>query len=467
MTKPTRKFVKREKLPVSRAEAFAWHERPLAFRRLLPPWENVEVVSEPESLHEGQTVRLKVAIGPKTFSLVAFHDLVQPPEIFRDVQQAGPFAYWSHEHRFQTVEGDDSACVLEDDIDFSLPLGAAGNFFGGAFADANLRRMFAWRHQITREDLALHSRFKDQPKMKIAITGSTGLVGNELIPLLVTGGHEVVRIVRSKPDPGDILWKPREKSIEADKLADVDAVVHLAGESIASGRWSEAKKKRIYDSRIEGTKFLSETLAKLNSKPKTLICASAIGYYGNRGDEILTEESSAGDDFLAGVCRDWEAAADPAREAGIRVCHSRFGVILSSKGGALKTMLPLFKWGVGGKVGSGDQYMSWVSLDDAVGSIVHALQTDDLAGPFNVTAPNPVTNKEFTKVLAKVLSRPAFLPAPAFGLRLMLGELADALLLGGQRVLPKQLEATGYQFRHTDLEDALRHLLGRTEVAKS
>lgn len=452
-------FEQRVTLPVSREAAFAWHERPNAFKRLLPPWE--KVIGDPEPLREDLTVNLQIQIGPKLIDFVAHHDLFNRPEIFRYVQIKGPFKSWRHEHRFHTTAENAQQCELHDHIEYELPMGNIGRLLGRSFAQSNLRRMFTWRHSITRDDLALHSKFKDQPAMKVAISGSTGLVGSDLIPLLTTGGHEVVRIVRKDAAPDEILWKPRENSIEVDKFEGVDAVVHLAGESIASKRWTDDQKTKIRKSRVEGTRLLCEGLAKLNNKPKVLVCASAIGYYGDRGDEVLTEESEAGEGFLADVAREWEESTKPASDAGIRVVFVRFGIILSSKGGALKEMLPIFKWGLGGKLGSGDQYWSWVSLDDAVGSIVHALQNEEVEGPVNIVAPNPPTNKEFTKVVGKVLGRPTFMPVPTFGLRLMVGEMADALLLGSLRVEPTVLENTGYEFRHTDLEAALRHLLGR------
>lgn len=455
-------FEKRVELPVSREEAFAWHERPGTFRRLLPPWENV--VGDPEPLREDLTVELKVQIGPKQLDFVVHHDVCRPPELFRDVQQQGPFASWVHEHRFHELPGENgSRCELHDHIEYELPLGAMGKLLGQSFAQGNLRRMFAWRHRITRDDLALHSSFKDLPAMKVAISGSTGLVGSELIDMLTTGGHETVSIVRKDPGENDILWKPREGAIQADKLEGVDAVVHLAGENIAGKRWNDEQKARIRKSRVEGTKVLCEALAKLSNKPRVLVCASAVGFYGDRGDEVLTEESEAGQGFLADVCKEWEAATKPASDAGIRVVFVRFGIVLSGKGGALKEMLPIFKWGLGGKLGSGDQYWSWVALDDACGAIVHALQNENVSGPVNIVTPDPPTNKEFTNVVGKVLGRPTFMFVPTFGLRMMVGEMADALLLASLRVEPKVLEETGYQFRFTDLEDALRHLLGRTK----
>jgi uncharacterized protein (TIGR01777 family) len=299
--------------------------------------------------------------------------------------------------------------------------------------------------------------------MNILVSGSTGLVGTALIPVLTGAGHEVVRLVRSKARNASkelVGWDPASNFIDAAGLEGIEAVVHLAGEPIA-GRWNAAKKTRIRDSRVQGTRLLCDALAQLARPPAPLVCASAIGFYGDRGDELLTETSAAGTDFLAEVCREWESACDPAREKGIRVVNLRFGVILSPHGGALAKMLTPFKLGGGGVIGSGRQFMSCISIDDCVSAIVHALTNTAVAGPVNVVGPQPVTNREFTKTLGKVLGRPTVLPMPAFMARILFGEMADALLLSSSRVDPKKLRDTGYQFQHAALEAALRHVLSR------
>jgi hypothetical protein len=303
--------------------------------------------------------------------------------------------------------------------------------------------------------------------MNILVTGSSGLVGAALVPFLTTSGHQVTRLVRSKPRPGaaEVPWDPAHHSIAVPGLEGLDAVVHLAGENIASGRWTAAKKARIRDSRVQGTRLLCEALAQLARPPKVLVSASAIGYYGNRGDHILQETSRAGTDFLAQVCREWEAATAPAMHCGMRVVNLRLGVVLSPAGGALAKMLVPFKLGVGGVIGSGAQYMSWIALDDTIGAIDHALHTEALSGPVNAVAPHPVTNRVFTKTLGRVLVRPTLVPLPAFAARLAFGEMADALLLASARVVPTQLQESGYDFRHAELEGALRHLLGRVQTA--
>ena len=296
--------------------------------------------------------------------------------------------------------------------------------------------------------------------MNVLISGATGLIGSALVPELEADGHTVTRLSRSSSGTNTIRWDPAAGTIEGD-LEGTEAVVHLAGESIAQGRWTPEKKRRIVDSRVRGTRLLAEGIAALATPPKVMVSTSAVGYYGDRGDEVLTEESAPGTGFLPGVCREWEAAAEPARQAGIRVVYPRLGVVLSPEGGALGTTLPIFKLGGGGKIGKGDQWVSWVALDDVVGSIVHALTNESVEGPVNVGSPNPMTNAEYTKVLGKVLGRPTVLPLPAPAARIVLGEVADALLLASQRMEPARLKDTGYAFRYPQLEGALRHLLGK------
>ena len=299
--------------------------------------------------------------------------------------------------------------------------------------------------------------------MRVAVSGSTGLVGSEVVASLSAAGHEVVRLVRRAPAPGEraVRWDPEKGEVDAAGLEGLDAVVHLAGENIASGRWNAARKAAIRDSRVNGTRLLCEALAGLVRPPKTLVCASAIGIYGDRGEDAITEESPPAAGFLPEVCREWEAAAAPAAEKGIRVVHLRIGMVLSPNGGALSRMLPLFRAGFGGVIGSGRQYVSWIALDDLPLVILHALQRGDLSGPVNAVAPRPVTNREFTEALGKALSRPTPLPVPAFALRFAVGgEMADALLLASARVIPGRLEETGYRFRFPELPAALRHLLG-------
>lgn len=298
--------------------------------------------------------------------------------------------------------------------------------------------------------------------MKVVVSGSSGLIGSALLPFLTASGHAVTRLARLKADTGAaaVHWDPAAGTIDAGGLEAHDAVVHLAGENIAE-RWTPAKKARIKESRSKGTRLLVESLARLTQPPRVLVSASAVGYYGDRGDAVLREDSNAGSGFLAEVAREWEAATGPAAQKGIRVVNLRTGMVLSSKGGALGKMLLPFKLGLGGKVGTGKQYWSWIAIDDLLGIIHFALTTDSLKGPVNAVSPKPVTNLEFTRTLGRVLGRPTIFPMPAFAARLAFGEMAEELLLGSTRVEPAKLAAAGYQFRYPELEGALRHLLGK------
>ncbi len=306
--------------------------------------------------------------------------------------------------------------------------------------------------------------------MRVLVTGSTGLVGSALVSFLTTGGHSVVRLVRpeSKAPAGQDCWSwdPVRGTMLSSTQGGAgregpDAVVHLAGQNIAAARWTAKQKAKIRESRVVGTRNLCELLTRFSPPPRVLVCASAIGYYGDRGDELLREESPSGSGFVAEVCREWEAASEPAAQKGIRVVILRTGLVLSPAGGALGKMLLPFKMGLGGKIGSGKQYMSWIAMDDHRGVILHALSTDTLRGPVNAVAPNPVTNLEFTKTLGRVLGRPTLFPMPAFAVRLAFGEMGEELLLGSTRVEPARLLATGYKFRFPELEGALRNLLGK------
>ena len=460
-------FERRVTLPASAASVFAWHARPGAFQRLVPPWEAMKVLSQSGGIEDGGRVELQVRIGPLTKRWIAEHRAFVPGRQFQDVQVGGPFAHFEHTHRISPLtgrsgDGDaERSCELEDHIEYVLPLGSVGRWCGGRFVRQKLARTFRYRHAITLNDIRAHALYEGRPTMKVLVTGGTGLVGSALCPFLTTGGHEVFRLTRSNPtEANDIPWTPHRGDLPKARLEGLDAVVHLAGENIAGARWNAAVKERIRSSRIAGTKLLCESLAQLQRPPKMLVCASAIGFYGDRGADLLNESSPAGQGYLADVCRDWEAATEPARAKGIRVVNLRIGFVLSSKGGGLAKMLLPFKLGGGGIVGSGRQYWSWIALDDVIGSIHHCLMNDRLSGPVNATAPTPATNYEFTKSLGRVLGRPTIIPMPGWAARLALGEMANDLLLSSARVMPNRLSETGYQFRYPSLEGALRHLLG-------
>ena len=455
-------------------EVFEWHARPGAITRLLPPWQPVRVGQEAGSLRDGRAVLLL----PGGVRWVAAHqpDGYNPPHQFVDqLVSAGLSSVlpWRHTHMFSAagdVEGKNETRVT-DDLRTQVPAAA-------------LRQMFAYRHRQLAADLAAHrwARMHRSEPMTVAVTGAGGLVGNALTALLSTGGHRVIKLVRHPAQGADERrWQPDQPA--PDLLSGVDAVVHLAGASIA-GRFTPAHKRAVRDSRIGPTRRLAELAAATAGGlggsggsgdpsggaaggPRTFVIASAIGYYGaDRGDEILGEDSPPGDDFLARVVTDWEAATAPAAEAGLRVVQVRTGIVQSPKGGVLKLLHPLFEVGLGGRLGSGRQWLSWIGIDDLADVYLRALVDPALSGPVNAVAPDPVRNAGYTRTLGKVLRRPTVIPVPGFGPRLLLGEEgARELAEASQRVRPDALLAAGQSFRHPRLEPALRHLLGHVRDA--
>ncbi len=461
---PTATFESR--IPVPPTELFAWHARTGAFERLSPPWQQI-AIDHPAPVEEGTRVHLRLKKGPLWLKWTAEHRDVEPGRRFTDVQTSGPFSRWVHRHEFEPHASGGS--TLRDRIEYRLPGGLLGRMVAGSSVANDLEATFCYRHATTARDLARHQRFRVRPRQRIAITGASGLVGTGLRAFLTTGGHRVVSLRRGRRSaPGEsvdsVHWTTEAGILEPQSVEPFDAVVHLAGESIASGRWTAARKSRIRDSRVNGTRNLVHSLAELPRPPKTLICASAIGFYGSRGDRILEETAAAGDGFLAETCREWEAASLEAESLGVRVVRLRFGIILTPSGGALAKMLPPFRLGLGGVLGSGRQHMSWISIDDAVGAIHEAVLDETLTGAVNAVAPQPVTNREFTQALGKALRRPTGFPVPAPAARLAFGEMADEMLLSSTRVVPSRLLDTGFAFHDPDLDAALARLLGKARM---
>jgi uncharacterized protein (TIGR01777 family) len=403
---------------------------------------------------DGGRVELSLPAGPLRLRWTAEHRGCVPGERFQDVQVRGPFRSWEHTHAFAAAAG---GCTLSDRIDYRH--GVLTGFAGGRIR-RDLARLFAFRHARTRDDLARHAAWSAVPRLRIAVAGASGLVGSALVPFLTTGGHQVLVLSRRGGD-GRIAWDPAAGRLDAAALEGVDAVIHLAGEPVAR-RWSAARKRAILASRVDSTRLLATTLAGLRRPPRALVVASGVGWYGPHDDDGARDESApAGGDFLAGVCRAWEAAADPARAAGIRTVHARIGLVLSARGGALGAMLPAFRLGAGGPVGGGRQWQSWIQLDDLVDVLHRAVMDPALAGPLNAVAPAAVRQREFAATLGRVLRRPAWAPLPGFAVSLLFGEMGRDLLLGGIRVAPQRLAAAGFAWRFTDLEAALRFELGR------
>ena len=436
-----------------RDEVFAWHTRPGAMPRLIPPWQPMTAVAETSSLADGRAV-----LGlPGGLRWIAQHvaDAYDPPRRFVDeLSSAGPrtwpprlVGHWRHTHEFHEESG--GRTRVYDRVDAPLPAAA-------------LRPTFVYRHRQLADDLAAHRTAAQAgaTTLTVAVTGSSGLVGSALAAMLTSGGHRVIRLVREKPSGDDQrLWRPELPA--SDLLDGVDAVVHLAGASIA-GRFTDGHRAAIRDSRIGPTRALAELAARA-AGPRAFVCASAVGYYGyDRGDEELGEDASKGTGFLADVVADWEAATLPAAEAGLRVVNVRTGIVQAANGGTLRLLRPLFAAGLGGRLGTGRQWLSWISLDDLLDVYYRALYDEQLSGPVNAVAPNPVRNAEYTDALASVLHRPALLPVPSFGPRILLGEQgARELAEADQRVLAGALAGRGHRFRQPDVVDALAHQLGK------
>jgi len=439
---------------------FAWHERPGALERLTPPWAVVDVLEKEGGIRDGGKVTVRVRRGPTSFKWVLRHQDYIENEQFGDEQVSGPLKSWVHTHRCTPIDG--GGTKLEDEIDLELPLGAP---IGPGLVNRELGRLFRFRYRRLFTDLARHAEHASKPPLTVAITGATGLVGSNLADFLTTGGHRVIRLVRDSRRLADdsIFWNPATGEIDVEGLTGADAIVHLAGSSIASGRWTAARKRSIKQSRVKGTELIARTLATMSGGPRVLVSASAVGFYGDRGSERIDETAHAGKGFLSEVCRAWEGASKPAERAGVRVTTLRTGVTLSPAGGALGQMLLPFKMGAGGRLGSGKQYLSWIDNDDLIAAIYHVLMTDSIRGPVNATAPHPVTNSTFTAALGRTLGRPSVLPVPALAVKAAFGQFGTEALLCGQRVLPRKLTESGFTFFYEGVEESMRFQLGRAE----
>ncbi len=455
-------FTKSSSMGVPVEEVFKWHSRPGAIERLSPPWDPLKVLMRSGEIEKGAEVLLEMKAGPFPFTWHARHTAFHENEYFRDQQLRGPFSKWIHTHRF--LPDQNNGCILKDEIEYRLPV----HFFSGVLSKPMIRkkleRIFRYRHRITQQDLALHLSVKASEPMTILISGASGVIGSALVPFLTTGGHRVVRLVRRPPDKSgdEIFWDPDSKKLCLDSIGNIDAAIHLAGDHIGSGRWTDQKKNRIIQSRVRGTTLIAEKLAALDKPPRVVICASAIGYYGNRGNETLDESHGPGNDFISMVCDQWEQSARLLPDKGIRTSFLRIGVVLTPLGGALQRLLLPYKFGIGGKIGSGSQYISWVGMEDVLGSIHHILFHDSVSGPVNIVSPNPVTNKTLTKTLGLILSRPTPFPIPSKVIQFAFGEMGKEILLSSTRVMPQKLLQTGYRFKNPVLDEALKQMLGKS-----
>ena len=443
-----------------RPEVFDWFERKGSFRRLMPPWEVAEEVRADETLEDGAQRIFRFPMGPIKMTWVAEHLGYQPPEKFEDIMKKGPFRSWHHVHRFIEKDG---GTVVHDEVDYKLPMGVLGRVFGSRNVRNRLNRMFRARENRLIRDLERHSDFKHLDRKRILLAGASGLIGKQLAAFLDTGGHEIWRLVRRTPVAGqnEIEWNPSKGTIDDSAIEGFDIVIHLGGAGIGDRRWTKSRMVLIEKSRTESTGLLARTLASLKQKPEVFLVASAIGWYGNRGDEILDEQSEAGTGFLPETCLAWEASADAARQAGIRTIHARTGVVLDASGGALEKMLLPAKMGAGGPIGFGRQWFSWISMDDQIYALHHLVMSPNTEGAYNITSPEPLQQKNFAKALGRVLRRPAFMPTPPFAIWFLYGKMGVALTTESQRVMPTRLTEEGYRFQHQDAESALRDALGK------
>ena len=473
-------YTSRLSVPVSAAELFAYHERAGAFERLTPPWQTVRV-EHMEGIQTGDRAVFRVGPGVRW---VAEHRgysdacRTRPGGVceFQDVQVEGPFASWVHTHRM--IPDGPSASVLEDHVEAGLPLAPVSEVVGGPIARGQLERLFGYRHRVTAEDLRRHAAWRrafGDRTLTVAITGASGLLGRQLAAFLTTGGHRVVRLVRSRGEAGAlsrseqeqaVYWSPSKGEIDMGALrqAAPDAVVHLAGEPVFSVAYTADKKRRIWESRTKGTDLIARAIADLDPKPTVFLSASASGYYGDRGQAATTEADGPGVGFLADVCRAWEAATAPAEAAGTRTLHLRTGLALSPAGGMLGVLGPVTTLGGGGWVGDGRDVWPWIAADDWVYAVHHLLGAPEARGPYNLSAPTPAESRAFVETLGDVLGRPTLFSVPRGLVRALGGEAAREIALASVRMLPVRLEDAGFSFSYPRLDAALRHLYGKTRA---
>lgn len=452
-------FSWKSRFDCSVADLYNWHARPGALERLIPPWEDTWVLERNrEGISPGTRARLRVHFGPIPLSWHALHLSDEPGRSFCDEQSKGPFAFWRHQHLF--ADSGDGGSILEDRIEYRMRF----HEFMPAAIKKHLRQRlentFISRHATLAADLAVHRHCSNR-SLRFLVSGAAGVLGRELVPFLTTGGHEVWRLVRRVPQAGsrEIYWDPAQGEIDARSIPEIDGIIHLAGENIAQGRWTAKKKRRILDSRVMGTALLARTAASLPVKPKVFVSASAIGCYGDTGSRWIAEEQSYGSDFISEVCQRWEEAVRPAVEAGIRTPLLRIGVVLTPRGGALHQLRSALRFGIG-RLGHGEQYVSWISIDDMIAAILHAAVCSELHGPVNVAAPQPVSNRGLMAAMADCLAVRAPLTVSPWLLRAWFGAMADEAVLAGCRVRADLLQGTGFSFRHPTLALALPHLLG-------
>jgi len=449
-------FTKRSTIKAPIKRVFKWHQQPGALQRLTPPWVKLKTIHVSNSLKENTHVSFKFKVGPLWISWrLTRKDFINNQQ-FCDEQVKGPFKTWFHRHVFK--QNNRKATVLEDRIEYQLPFSPVLDYCLSPYINGKLQRIFHYRHDVLKRDLVTNNQGVDVKPMRILIAGASGLIGSALKNFLTTQGHHVVELSHA-PRKGAYYWNPEDGNLDTKILEDVDAVVNLAGAPI-SKVWTKKNRDIIYKSRILSTKLLAEKIAKTKKPPRVLINASGINIYGVSRTERLHEGSKLGQDgFLTELCKDWEAATEPAKKAGTRVVLLRNGLVLSPAGGALGKMMPAFKFAMGGRLGSGHQAISWVTIDDVVDIIYFCILHPSIQGPVNTSAPHRITNFRFKQAIAKKINRPAWLPVPAFVLRLIFGQMAEETILSDLKVQPQKLLAEGFTFRYPRIEQALNHIL--------
>ncbi|MCK5695681.1 MAG: TIGR01777 family oxidoreductase [Desulfobacula sp.] len=452
-------YIKKSKIKTPVEILFSWHAVNGAISRLTPPWAPLKMISHKgKGIQKGVKIAFRLSIFKIPMIWEAQHIEYQENKLFKDRQIRGPFSKWEHTHRF-TADGKENS-TMEDILEFKLPFGFLSRPFYG-FAKKEFERMFRYRHRVLKYDLEHH--VDKIPKKRILISGASGTIGSTLVPFLRTCGHEVIRLVRKKDNllEDELFWDPYKNILDLETAGHFDVVINLNGVDISRGRWTDKQRKKIVDSRIIPTRLLVKKMSNLNQKPGVFISSSAIGYYGEGKDKVLTEDSGMGDSFISRVCKQWEDASVNAQRSGIRTIQLRIGVVLTPAGGALARMELPFKMGCGVKLSHGRQYMSWISMDDTVSGILHILGHPELQGPVNLAAPNPVTNKEFSQTLAKIFSKKLFFTMPKFIALALWGEMGKETLLTSARVRPGKLLDNGFSFQHETLLPALKDMLGR------
>lgn len=456
-------FQNRLEVDASLEDHWKWYDSEGAFRRIMPDWEGLEPI-QVGKIKDGEMTIFPVQMGPVKKKWVARHENVRELHGFDDTSLKGPFAKWDHSREFSE---DNGKTVAIDSVDYKLPMHFATGWTKGFTVIPRVKAMFAFRNRRVTMDL------KRIPKkrMKVLVSGSTGLIGKQLCAFYSCMGHEVHRLIRNStklpPDANQervVKWNDQSGEIISGTLEGFDCIIHLAGAGIGDKRWSESRKDLIKTSRTVPTKNLTDLISKLEKKPEVFIQGSAIGYYGNRSDEILDEDSSIGEGYLPETCKEWEEASASLEEIGIRRVVIRTGIVMSCLGGALAKQLFPAKMGGLGPVGGGKQYQSWISLDDQIHAMHHLMLKEDCKGVYNLVAPNPTTQKDFAKTMGRIFIRPSFAPLPKFMVKILFGEMGEKLLLESQRVQPKRLIESGYEFNHTHLEDALRHMTGKVKL---